>query len=178
VWYVLNMATDFVILVGSDAPTTIPLDRMAAGMQRPFVASDLARVGVTNPLHLAVGLLMADEDVRRYCGEGPLHTDDHPILDYLTHAGRYQPTLYENLRDMLAHRTDPCSLITGDSPLAADCPAWSRAAGEVLAGHMLSQSPSPADRAAAEARYAEAERLVGGYNLLWQPYEDQADDRP
>ncbi len=175
IWYVLNMATDFVILVGGDAPTTIPLDRMTTGMNRPLVASDLARVGITHPMHLAVSLLLADDDVRRYAGDGPLHTDDRPVLDYLTHAGRYQPTLHENLRDLLSHRTDPCTLLTGGD--ADACATWSRAAGEVLQGHMLSQSPSPADRAAADVHYAEAGRLLPDYNLLWQPHSEHIGER-
>jgi spermidine synthase len=45
--------------------------------------SDLATLGITHPFSLlALTFVLDDDDVRRFCQGAPIHTDDHPILEF------------------------------------------------------------------------------------------------
>jgi spermidine synthase len=111
-WYMINMPTDFVILIGGEERLNLDLADIARRMNRRSVQSDLDRIGLSDPYKLAACLLLAEEDLRQYAGTGPIHTDDRPVLDYMTHASPYRNTLTENLREMLTRRSDAADYVT------------------------------------------------------------------
>jgi spermidine synthase len=156
VWYMLNLPTDFVILVGAEGPLTVEPAALAARM-KPGVRRDLAEMGLEDACTLVAGLLGADEAVRAYTGEGPLHTDDKPILDYLTHASPYQHTLAENLGELITMRA------AGQAEAAlGDCGGMAEAAQHVLAGHIAIASHTSERLPEAIEHYrAAAARRVG-----------------
>jgi spermidine synthase len=166
VWYMINLPTDFVIVVGRCDELRIPLADIAARMQAAPVQRDLAEVGMDDPYKLAACLLLAEEDVAKYVGSVPLHTDDHPVLDYLTHASPYRNTLSQNLRDMHALRTDAGQYITSlpattnDEPPDEKQQRWYAASEHLLAGHaaLNERGPERVDRA--RAAYESAAALV------------------
>ncbi len=164
VWYMINLPTDFVILVGTPAPLEIPLGTIAERITPTLVQRDLAAIGMDNPYKLAACLLLAEDDVRDYTGDGPLHTDDHPILDYLVHASPYRQTLPENLRELMSHRTDATPFIT-NWPDGAQAPPqawrnWWAASTELIAGHIAVHEAGEAANREEERAYRAALELV------------------
>jgi hypothetical protein len=163
VWYMSNTVNDFIILVGTPERVMIDLADWRARMAEPYIAADLAEVGLNDPLRLAACLLLDEDETKCFSGSGKIHTDDQPLLDYLTHAGVYQDRLAGNLRALLA-----CQRAAGgDVPVAvggvtpADvAAAWDvrrRATQYVLEGHAYRRE---GDDESAQHAYARASALV------------------
>jgi spermidine synthase len=165
-WYMINLPTDFAILVGSPDRLSIDLADAARRMSAPLVQRDLAQVGMDRPKKLAACLLLAEKDLAEYTGDGMVHTDDGPVLDYLAHASAYQNTLTENLTDMLAHRSDAWDYVCSwpDDPngeqAAQSWRKWYDAAGHLMAGHAILHSTGRDRVARVRAEYSAAARLT------------------
>jgi spermidine synthase len=164
VWYMVNLPTDFVILIGTEQPLDYPLDNIEQRMQIPLVQRDLATIGMNDPYKLAACLLLAGDDVDTYVGTGPVHTDYRPLLDYLTHASPYHNTLPENLSEMLSLRTDP-------EPYISDWPAdtaaaqqrwapWLAASNHLIQGHIELHRQDDDHFKRAKAQYQAAHELI------------------
>ncbi len=165
VWYAINLPTDFVILVGTPRPLELRLDDAERRMAAPMVRRDLAIIGLDNPYKLAACLLLAGPDVARFAGAGPLHTDDRPILDYMTHATPYHNTLPANLSALAAVRSDAAAYVTAWPGAATKEPGaawrtWRAASDHLITGHIAVRSPDAEGVHRARAAYAEALALV------------------
>jgi spermidine synthase len=165
VWYMINLPTDFVILVGTPAPLEIRMDDWRRRSAATLVQRDLALVGMESPEKLAACLILAENDVARFTSDGPLHTDDRPLLDYLTHASPYQNTFQENMRALLEHRSDPRAYLVDAPPAsrpAADAALdrWLRASQALIAGHIAYRTPTPDRGSQARRAYEAAVELV------------------
>ncbi|HET9251515.1 MAG TPA: fused MFS/spermidine synthase [Candidatus Eisenbacteria bacterium] len=79
--FFIDHSGDLVILA-SDEPMRLDLDRLAAAMARPDVAGDLARVGVTSLPDLLRYYRGTLERVARESGSGPVNTDDNGWLEH------------------------------------------------------------------------------------------------
>ncbi|HEY3245392.1 MAG TPA: fused MFS/spermidine synthase [Phycisphaerae bacterium] len=167
VWYMINLPTDFVILVGTPQKLALDLANIADRMAAPLIQRDLAVIGMDNPYKLAACLLLAEEDVGVYLGdsdEDELHSDNRPILDYLTHASRGQDTLALNLNEMLQHRADAARYATAwpgrISEAPESWPRWYSAAAQLMAGHMRRRAGRWGGDDGALAAYRAAAALV------------------
>ena len=158
-----NLPNDFAILVGTPGRLEIDLADWQRRMSDPDVARDLASVDLGSPYKLACSLLVSEDELYRFTGDGPVHTDDRPILDYLTHAGVYDDTLAENVRALLACRTDGRRFVTSRpigvprDRFAAIWDRWYRAIGHTLTGHVFWRQ---GDLESAGEAYRRAGRLV------------------
>lgn len=146
VWYMINLPTDFVIVVGTEQPLEIPLADIERRMSVSRVQRDLAAIGMDNAYKLAACLLLAESDVAQYAGDSQIHRDYRPVLDYLTHATPYRNTLSENLTELVARRSDPATYITDwpDAPGDVSRELWSRwfaASKDLIRGHIALRSP-------------------------------------
>lgn len=167
VWYAINLPTDFVILVGTSDRLALDLDDIAQRVARSLIHRDLATIGLDNPYKLAACLLLAEDDVARYTGPQPLHSDDWPVLDYLTHATPYHNTLVLNLEQLTARRSAVRPYIVswpgGDVTAgAARLQTWIEASQRLMVGHMALRRPGGDMARFAEARaaYEAAHQLV------------------
>jgi len=163
VWYMSNTVNDFVILVGTPDGLMIDLDDWRERMAEQWVAQDLAAVGLADPMRLASCLLLDEAETKAFSGSGALHTDNQPLLDYLTHAGVYQDRLAENLRAMLASQHtqgEYVPVVTGGVSSVDVAETWDlrrRATQIVLEGHILKRM---GDDDSARAAYAQASDMV------------------
>src|SRR5262249_49369228 len=82
VWYMNTRPTDFLILVGTPGVLDIDLDALRRRMAVADIVQDLAAVGLADACRLVYTFLAADDDLSAYLGNGPLSTDDRPILSY------------------------------------------------------------------------------------------------
>ncbi len=166
VWYAINLPTDFVILVGTASKLELRLDDIAARMKLPLVQRDLARIGMDNPYKLAACLLLAEEMVDHYVGAGPIHRDNLPVLDYMTHATPYHNTLATNLEHLTALRSDVADYVTcwpasNGADAAKRLETWTQASKHLIRGHIAVRRPATAtDVSDARAAYRAALDLV------------------
>jgi hypothetical protein len=125
---------------------------------------------------IAACLLLAEEQVADYVGAGPIHTDNRPILDYMTHASPYHNTLGENLSEMLAYRSDPRQYAQG-LPQASNgqneaLDQWLKASTHLIDGHILLNGSDPDRRWKARQAYEAAAALVPDDRLTRQLIEE------
>jgi spermidine synthase len=166
VWYAINLPTDFVILIGTESLLEIRLDDITTRIRPTLVQRDLARIGMDNPYKLAACLLLAEADVERYAALGPLHRDDRPILDYMTHATPYHNTLPVNLEQLTAARSDIAGYVTAwPTADGADAPrrlaTWLEASRHLIRGHIaVRRSSGDTGLADVRAAYQAALELV------------------
>lgn len=159
VWYAINLPTDFVILVGTPDRLALQLDDIAQRMATSLIQRDLATIGLDNPYKLAACLLLAEDAVSRYTGPQPVHCDDWPVLDYLTHATPYNNTLVANLQELSAQRSDVRQYVVswpGNDVAAgtARLETWIAASRQLMTGHMALRRPGGDTARFAEARAA------------------------
>jgi spermidine synthase len=79
-WYFTPYPTHFVIAVGTPARTGVNLDELKRKMGK--VAADLQTIRVVNEYQLASMLLLGEQDVDDLVAGAPIHTDDHPVLEF------------------------------------------------------------------------------------------------
>jgi spermidine synthase len=143
VWYMNMLPTDFLIVVGTQAPLSIDLADWSARMRSPGVYADLAAVGITDPRRLVFTLLTADEPLRQFLADGPLNSDDRPVLSYSTYGACYRSTIAANLVGLLASRVDPAQFLSEqDNPVASL--RTQAASNEAILGHLALWAGDPA----------------------------------
>ena len=79
IWY--KYTPDFVILIGTPKRLKINYKRFMERAQIPRVQEVLA-VDDLDGMSLLDSFMMGEERVRAYAGDGPIHTDNHPHLEF------------------------------------------------------------------------------------------------
>jgi spermidine synthase len=135
IWYMNTLPTDFLIVVGSPGKFTIDMRHMAERMRRPGVREDLAAVGLADPCRLVYSLLLAEEQMAAYLGDGPVNTDDRPVLSYSTYGATYRSTIAENLVGLMACREEAAKYASHAESVESMLRHYA-ASNEVLLGHI------------------------------------------
>jgi hypothetical protein len=133
-----TLPTDFLIVVGTPQRLRIDLGDWGKRAARAGVAEDLAAVGLGDPCRLAYTFVTGEEALDAYLGEGPLNTDDRPVLSYWTYGANFRSTIAGNLLELLKHRTDVGPFVSGWPDESTRLRHYA-AAGEVLLGHVYHQ---------------------------------------
>ena len=96
-----------ILLLGSFEPLAFDQARMERGFAVEPVRADMAdeRVGVEEPAALLGRVLMGPAEVDALMGDGPLHTDDLPVIAYTTPRDLYLATRRPNVEFLLEHAT-------------------------------------------------------------------------
>lgn len=166
VWYFSNVLNYFVVLIGTPEPLSVDIKDWRSRMTIPDVYYDLEEVGITDPYDLAASVLLTEEEVARFVGNAPLHTDDKPILSYQTHASFYKETLSHNLRAMLNAQSSPRQDWTkrGDPDIDAEYDLnwvrWRDSRPLVVEGHSYRHEPDNESSMRANELYLEAANMV------------------
>jgi spermidine synthase len=88
-WYMDHTLTEFAILIATPDETGFDPARFRQAFSIPRVAHDLSLVGVEHPYHLAQFMYLDEHGMREWVGDGPLHTDDKPILEFAATLSLY-----------------------------------------------------------------------------------------
>ena len=139
-WLATNHLNRHLLLVGTLDPVQVDLE----AFERRFFAhaeADLAPVGLGDPYPLLDSYFLGEEACREFAGDGPTHSDDLPILEFLT--GRTvtdRRVLWaKNLEELLPlHR--PVTTILADSAPGGPSEDHARAAlvkRTAASGHLL-----------------------------------------
>jgi spermidine synthase len=86
VWLARNCLNKHVVIMGTLEPFEIDFDRMAELMSMPAIKADLEEVRLENPFAFLASFVMDPTEARRYSENAPIHSDDHPTLQFS--AGR------------------------------------------------------------------------------------------
>ena len=78
------------IMLGSLAPLDLDVEALAQRIRVPKVAEDLKSIGLYSALALAAHHYVPEDQVALEGGQGPLNTDDHPLLEYMAPVGFYE----------------------------------------------------------------------------------------
>jgi len=73
---------DCCLLVGGAAPLTIDFQRYERSFNQPAVVEHLARSNVREAYDILDSFCLGPEALARIAGEGPLHTDRRPLIEY------------------------------------------------------------------------------------------------
>ena len=92
------------LLLGSSSPLTIDATVLQQNFDR--VAGDLKEVKIQDLYSIASLFLLHDEELDRFATGAALNTDAHPILEFSTPRFLNANTTRENLRALLAVRTN------------------------------------------------------------------------
>lgn len=90
------------LLVGQAASGPLPLDRLRALWSEPTLQSDFQKLGLQRPSGLLAYHLLDDRDLRRLIGDGPLNTDDLPLLEFHAPKKLFGAQLTEQNRSLIA----------------------------------------------------------------------------
>jgi len=106
VWFMNHTTNNFAIFIGTPGVFVFNLERVRKVFSDEAIKADLQEIGVVDPFQLLHFLHLDAMQTRRYVGQGPLHTDDKPILEFSSPLGFYlkNETFAMNLEEMLAFR--------------------------------------------------------------------------
>ncbi|HEX7284376.1 MAG TPA: fused MFS/spermidine synthase [Vicinamibacterales bacterium] len=112
-----------VLLLGSTEPLDARIAGIAAAMQRPRVATDLANVGVTRPFALTSLFVAQGEALKAWANGAPIQTDDKSQLEFSGPRSIFGVNRDDNaalLRELAAASPKPAAV---SAALAAATPA-------------------------------------------------------
>jgi len=115
VWYCYMTFSQHALIAGrKDAPLDIDLAKFSRAFEDQAIREDLAAIFIDSPFTLASCLLADGEAVKKFCGDAPRHSDDHPILEFgIARRGSAKPYLSQNIEAMLALRPNPLRYMSG-----------------------------------------------------------------
>ena len=99
-WY--KYTPDFAILVGTPERLKINYQRLMERAQMPRVHEALVNDDLDG-MSLLDSFMMGEEAVRAYASDGPVHTDNHPRLDFFQ-SGTLVNTTYKNIVGLAKYR--------------------------------------------------------------------------
>lgn len=94
------------IILGSEQPLAVDLDRWRRLLDDPEVSQDLVEVGLDGLSELLATYMMDDAGLAEYAGGAGPVTDDLPTLEFFGSFGSQYGSQSSNIREVLAHR-DP-----------------------------------------------------------------------
>ncbi len=105
VYLVSTIPNTDIVLMGSETPIALDMDRARQRMTAREIRDDLAdqRVGIKNIYDLAARIRMGPDEVRSFVGPGPLHTDDLPVIAYNAPKDIYRNTRKKNMHFLARH---------------------------------------------------------------------------
>ena len=142
-------SNNYSIMVGTMQPQAIDWAVLQEKMTPPRVQRSLEDIDLGNVFALLNSLVLDESALRHYVGEGPLNTDDHPYISFVSPRG-YNSGSWEVLESLAPHRTSALSLLTAPSAAVRQkLEAYFRAGEHALTGDIMRLQNR--DRAAARA---------------------------
>ncbi|MBI2861572.1 MAG: fused MFS/spermidine synthase [Chloroflexi bacterium] len=105
-----------VLLIGSEQPIQLDYGRLLELMAQPQIKADMARTYFDDPLTLLSYFVMDEAGMERFARDAPLHTDDHPRLEFSSPHHLYEETTSANVRAFMQYQSDVIPILT-DLPL-------------------------------------------------------------
>lgn len=79
------------LLIGTQGPLSVDVERLAERMALPEIAADLAKVELKSVPDFLSNLALREDAIAEFAGNAPLHTDDNALLEFAAPLGLYGP---------------------------------------------------------------------------------------
>lgn len=89
---------DLLLIGAKDPAFDLDLSRLERNFHRAAVREDLRRLGIMDLYAVLSLYVMRDDDLDRFAQGAPLHTDDHPILEFSSPRAMHAQTSRSNLQ--------------------------------------------------------------------------------
>jgi spermidine synthase len=135
VWFYEQSA----LLLGRKEPREFSFEELALRSELPRVAEDLAVAGMPSVSAVLGGFVTADDDLVEWLGEGPVMTDDLPIMEFYP-LPRSTVTTFaaDNLGSLREALRFPGDFLRFEGPSADEdrerLRSWTRSTGDVMSG--------------------------------------------
>lgn len=97
-----SIVGDDYLLIGSSESYGLPYEEVEKLLARDAVARDLKRIGIKSVRDLFSLMIMDRDQIIKFSGDAPLHTDDNSLLEF--NAPKY---IYRDERDVLVRQLTP-----------------------------------------------------------------------
>lgn len=106
IWYINSTINPYVIVIGKTDSNTIDYAMIEKKMSSKPVSDDLREIDITAPYKILDYFLFADEKVKDFTKDVPLHTDDNMAVEYLSgkEISRHL-TVVTNYYELIKNRT-------------------------------------------------------------------------
>lgn len=84
VWYFANQPTHYCLFIGQKGGVKIDYDAVKRAVEIPAIRRDLDEIGLRDPAKLVASFVTDQRGLRSYVGEGPLNTEDFPVIEFLS----------------------------------------------------------------------------------------------
>jgi hypothetical protein len=100
-WFMDYSDTRFAILISTPGPIRVDMRRLRQMAESAEVRGDLQVIGLGDPLQLPLFLYLDEAGYRQFVGDGPLHTDDRPRLEFSSPVSHYNYGITDEFVDRL-----------------------------------------------------------------------------
>lgn len=97
-----SIVGDDYLLIGSSKEYGLPYEGVQNLLKEESIGKDLKRIGVHSVRDLFSLMIMSREQILRFSGDAPIHTDDNSLLEF--NAPKY---IYKDDRDVLVRQLTP-----------------------------------------------------------------------
>lgn len=150
IWYMNNEPTHYALLVGTPEPLQLDYRLIAGRLKDKAVAADLAELRLDDPDKLLSCYLTDGRALAADLGDGPVNSENHPYLEFLSpRYGYSEQPLFDNL-DWLLSKADS------------------------IESHLAPGSYTPADLARLRRFAAAVPSIVEGHKKVRQMKFDEA----
>lgn len=84
VWYFTNQPTHYCLFIGQKNGVRIDYEGVVKSLENPAIQKDLDEIGLRDPAKLVASFVTDERGINNYVGEGPLNTEDYPIIEFLS----------------------------------------------------------------------------------------------
>ena len=116
IWF--KYTPDFSILIGTPEKLSIDFQDFKRRMENPAVKADLELVNMADPIALLDSFMMDEDTVVQYIGDGPLHTDNRPRMEFF--GTQIVNTTHPNILGMKKLRKSVYPLLTNTGKTEAE----------------------------------------------------------
>ena len=139
-----NTVEAYSVAMGSVEPILLDLERVGRALEVEAIRADLAVVRMDDPIEIADCLAVHGDGVARYAGEGPVNTEDRPLIEFRAPRNMIRERgEWMNLRDLAVARSFPGDVVVnwGETPEEAaetreTLKRFYDATTHVIAGHL------------------------------------------
>ncbi|MDX2175721.1 MAG: fused MFS/spermidine synthase [Candidatus Sumerlaeia bacterium] len=161
VWFFPNEPTHYCLLIGGKGPLRIDYPRVARALAIPSIQEDIDLLSLQDPLKLISCFVADARSVRGYLGDGPINTENHPLIEFESPRFGYGPApLAYNMRKLYRAQV-PVRDVADNLPDAtrdgARLDALQAAHAVLFEGHIAFRKH---DFALAARHYIDADRLA------------------
>jgi spermidine synthase len=103
------------VLLGTVGPTVFDVNRLALMVdENPALTSALADLGLADPANLLSCLMLDPESAAEFAGDGPINSDNLPVIEFSEPRSQGRDTRAENLMAIAHYSPSPLVLAEGD----------------------------------------------------------------